>query len=203
MDKEELVKKVSNPKVAEYGYSVAFVVIFMFFLVFFIRPTLLQIATIQSQLADLRGQNDRYGTIIERISQLQSLLEAYRKDFPLLETALPRQPRIYQIVTDLSALVQENNLNTPGFSFPAIVAGYDASKEAALRTGQKETATVNMVIGSEATFEQIQNTVASVSSQLRTKTIRSLDISRIVVKGENPASSKMLQMTIELQFHYL
>jgi hypothetical protein len=101
----------SSKKVKDYSLVIVFFLVFSIFLWFAIRPNLITAFSLQQELEELREKDTHYEEVILSIVEFQSKLESNRDSLYLLDEALPEQPRVYKMVTDIRAAAEEANID--------------------------------------------------------------------------------------------
>ena len=107
MDKEQLVKQIME-RGKDYGqqmYFAGFFVVFVFFIVFIIRPSINDYVVRQTQLDETKQMVAEYQKVIENLTKLQTVLEVHRDDFILLEKAIPMDTGLYQLARDIEPIL--------------------------------------------------------------------------------------------------
>jgi len=110
MDKKALLQLLNKKEVHKYGFTIAFFIIFSFFLVFAIRPNLVTAFTLQKELQDLKIKNKKSEAVILQVVSYQSTLEEYRDKLPLLDQAVPSSPTVAQVVDEVKKSASDSGL---------------------------------------------------------------------------------------------
>lgn len=192
MNKNDLLEKLTNKKIKEYGFTIAFFLIFSFFIVLAIRPNLASVISLNEQLQQLQGLDVHYEDSITKIINLQSLIEQNREDFYLLDESLPSTPQVNKIIDDI-----KKNSSESGLLIDKIVVDEVSLKEDASKNKMK-LFTVNMETSSK--FENIKQFIDTLFAQRRLKTIQNLTLERDALSGSGSAT---LKIKLEISGYYL
>ena len=111
---EELIKNLKKffkkEENKNYIYLSLFFIIFSFFLIFVIRPTLKSAFQAKIKRKELISTTSKLESVINKAVNLQIQAEKYREDFLLLYQALPESVKISQLVRDINQALQINGL---------------------------------------------------------------------------------------------
>lgn len=192
MNKNELVEQLLNKKVKQYGFTIAFFLIFSFFIIFAIRPNLTSVISLNEQLNQLRGLDVHYEDSITKIINLQTFIEQNREDFYLLDQALPSTPQVNKVIDDI-----KNNASDSGVQIDKIVVDEVSLKEDSSKNKMK-ILKVNMETSSK--FENIKQFIDNLFRQRRLKSIQNLVLERDSLSGSESAT---LRIKLEIGGYYL
>ncbi len=192
MNKIDLLDKLQNKKIKEYGFSIAFFMIFSFFIVFAIRPNLASVISLNEQLTQLRGLDVEYENSITKIINLQTLIEQNRENFYLLDESLPSTPQVNKVIDDI-----KKNASDSGIQIDKVVVDEVSLKEDSSKNKMK-VFSVNMESSSQ--FESIKRFLDTMFQQRRLKAIQSLTLERDALSGSGSAS---LKIKLEIGGYYL
>ncbi len=194
---EELVKHVKDffkkQENKNYLYLSVFFLIFSFFLIFIIRPTLKSAFQSKAKREELLKATTKLEEIINKSVVLQSEAEKYRDDFPLLFEAIPKEVNISQVMREVTNAVRENNLVIVNSSVSDIklVGGED-----------KGLKTVKLKYVLEGKFSDFLKFMKALENQRRLKTIRQASFLR---KGEieiNATGEAVLNIKLEIETYF-
>lgn len=192
MNKNDLLDKLANKKIKEYGFTIAFFLIFSFFIVFAIRPNLSSVISLNEQLTQLHGLDVQYEDSITKIINLQSLIEQNRENFYLLDQSLPSNPQVNKVIDDI-----KKNASDSGIQIDKIVVDEVNLKEDASKNKMK-TFSVHMETASK--FENIKQFIDNLFAQRRLKSIQNLTLERDAMSGSESAT---LKIKLEIGGYYL
>ena len=192
MDKNELLDKLVNKKVKDYTFTIAFFIVFSFFIVFAIRPNLSSVVTLNEQLTQLNTLDQQYESTITKIINLQTLIEQNRENFYLLDDALPSTPQVNKVIDDIKRNASESGMAIDKMEVQEISLKEDASKN--------KMKTLSVLMESSASFENIKQFIDTLIKQRRLKNIQSLNL--IKESSESSESSK-LKIKLEIGGFYL
>ncbi len=101
MEKTSLVKKLFAPKNRDYTYTIFFLLIFSFFIFYVIRPNLISVFEANTKIKQLKQINKTYEDQIDKIIDVQSILEENREDFGYLNEAISAKPEVNKVLSDV------------------------------------------------------------------------------------------------------
>jgi len=185
MDKAELIEKLMTKKNKDYTYIILFFLIFSFFVFFAIRPNLISVFSANSEIKTLTETDAIYEAQINKIIDIQSLLEATRNDLFVMDQAMPYSPEINKIVEDLEKLTAKNKLETEKIDIANIDLKNVQNNEL------KQIKIEAEVIGD---FEEIHSFINDLESQRRLKEIKEIEI-----QTDTTEASKGSELKIKLQ----
>lgn len=184
MDKSSLVNKLLGKK-KDYTYSIAFFLIFSFFIFFVIRPNLLTVFEAQSKIDQLKDANSKYEDQINKIINLQASFESSRENLIYLDEAIAKNPELGKILTDLKGTIEDIELEQDELE----IAELKLKEREKGQTLQPVTITASL----DGTFDEMFSFIKTLHSQRRLKSIKELSVSR-----ENAASTESASLKIKL-----
>lgn len=199
MHKEELIKRLLQ-KGQDYSqqlYLVGFFVIFIFLILFVVRPAINEYVVRNKQLEETIQISAQYQKAITNLNTLQALLEANRGDFGLLDDAIPENINMYQLTQDVSNSFLRY-IPTKSFSFPGyVVAKEEDSKET---KGKAELKQYKILVSVSGTYATVRDILANVMNQRRVKSVKTLHFAR---PSGAASGSANLDMKLEIEAFYL
>jgi len=117
MDKNTLIKHLLNKKVQNYGFIVAFLIIFSFFIIFIIKPNISLVFQLGREKDYLDKLDRNYENTIINIVNLQSEMEKVRPNLDIINQALPNQVGIDLAVDDLRKSASSSAISIKKLSF--------------------------------------------------------------------------------------
>ncbi len=97
-------------KLKNYTYQIVFFLVFSFFILFIINPTLKTAFKIRKKLHDLEKLDSTYEKIISNIIDVQTNLEETRSDLYVISDAMPDKPKINEVIRDVKTTADRFNL---------------------------------------------------------------------------------------------
>lgn len=185
-------EQILNKKLLDYGFIIAFFLIFSFFIFFAIKPNLETAFKLQKELEELRKIDDNYNEAIDTILKVQSALEGHRDDVPLLNQALPPNPQVNKIIADIQSSASSSGIPLTRLNV----------QEVPIKTPSLDKNMKNYIITFESTseFDSVQRFVAGFLSQRRLKLINNLELSKDAQVG---SESAQLRVAFEIEGFYL
>lgn len=101
MEKSTLVKKLLTKKNKDYTYTIFFFLIFSFFVFYVIRPNLLSVFEANTKIEKLKQINKTYEDQIDKVIEVQTILEENREDFSYLNEAISAKPEVNKVLSDV------------------------------------------------------------------------------------------------------
>ncbi|GIW63122.1 MAG: hypothetical protein KatS3mg090_0948 [Patescibacteria group bacterium] len=170
---KDLFKKEQNQN---YAYLSAFFIVFSFFIVFIIRPTLKTAFELRDKRDSLLKEADRLRSIINNITQINIQAEKYRDDFDLLDEAVPDKMNIFSVFNQINAVFSSNNLKIISAEAGNIVlVGSDDKTKQESGSDLKEISFEYQLTGS---FSNFLKAIEELRQQRRIKDISSLSVTK-------------------------
>ena len=190
----ELRKFFKKEENQSYIYFSAFFLIFSFFLIFIIRPTLKSAFKSKTKKVELERATNFLNSIINKAVVLQSQVEEYRDDFKLLKQAIPERVKIAEVMDEVTGLLKKNNLEIVNISVSDIKL---VGKE---KLGLKSVILDYRINGK---FSDFVDFVDSMQKQRRLKTIPRVSLS---VKNEGfleASEEAVLDIKLKVEAYFL
>jgi len=197
MDKDKLIKELLQ-KSQDYSqqlYLVAFFIVFVILILFFVRPTINEYVLRNKELEETITLSEQYQQVINSMTQLQSLLESERDNFVLLDQAIPNNIHMYQLIQDVRSSFLKF-VPTRTYSFPSYTVSNMSPGET---KGKAELKEHKLLVNVNGTYSDLQGIMSKIFNQRRIKSIKSLRLSR----SENSSDSAILEMKLEVGAYHL
>lgn len=188
--KSELAEKVASKKIKDYSYAVAFFIIFAFFVFFAIRPNIETAFTLQKELGTLKDLDKNYEAAIVHIINVQTILEKYRDQVPMLSDALPLNPQVNKVVDDLHIAASSSGL---------LMKELDINEVNLKEVEQKTLRSFQINLSTDADFSTVKNFFLTLNNQRRLKTIDNL----IIKQDKISSGSGQLRIQMNITGYYL
>ncbi|MCX7880943.1 MAG: type 4a pilus biogenesis protein PilO [Patescibacteria group bacterium] len=185
---KELLKK--NGK--DYTYAVIFFLIFSFFLFFVIRPNIILIFKANSEIENLKRVDNFYEVKIQKIIELQQIIEENRDDFRLLNKAITRKPEVNKVLFDLTQLIEKNKLIINKINV------IDINLKSNFLLSQLKKVSFKMEL--TGSFNDFNNFIKEIHRQRRAKTVKNILINK---KEQESSESASLIFDLEVEGYYL
>lgn len=187
---KHLIASLNEKKSKDYTFATLFFVIFSVFIFFAIKPSLSTALDLSAQEKNLIVVDTKYELLIGQIVQIQSALEEVRDRLYLIDEALPEQPFLNVVMSDIQRSASKNNVTIKAFSVQKI--SLIETKKEALRS---------MIISVElgSSFENYVRFEKDLIQQRRLKNIKSVNIDRDTLGSGSAA----LQIRAEIEGYYL
>jgi Tfp pilus assembly protein PilO len=167
-----------------------FFIIFSIFVFFAIRPALSTAISLNKQEADLKTLDGKYELLIGQIVQIQNALQLVRDKLYLIDEALPAQPYMNIMMSDIQESAKKNNIS---------IRKIDIHRINLVETEKNlfRSMVVNVELGS--TFDDFIKFEKDLILQRRLKKFKTINIGR-----EDVASgSATLNIKAEIEGYYL
>jgi len=192
MNLEKIKKKIVGKKFQDYSYSIFFFLTFSFFLLFVIRPNLINVFSLHEELAHLNLLDKNYENVIKKILEIQSFIETNRSDLYILDQSLASSPQINKILDDITINASESGLIINQMSISSI----DLKRNVV--NSDKKSFTIN--IGAIGNFYQISKFKAALENGRRLKVVKNL---QLVKNDQESSQSANLQIKLTVVSFYL
>lgn len=185
------LKQLFSQKGKDYIPISLFFIIFSVFVVFIIRPTLTEAFALKKEEADLRQIDQRLGQAVVHILNMQGQLEKNRNMLPLLSEAIPEQPKINKVISDIGQAVDDKvtlkKINVEEISL------INKNKDRKLKA-------ILLKVEASGSYENSMTFIKNLFLQRRIKSIKQVQFQ----KGTDEASkSAVLNLTIDMEGYYL
>jgi Tfp pilus assembly protein PilO len=197
MDKDKLIKELlqKSQNYSQQLYLVAFFIVFVILILFFVRPTVNEYVLRNKELEETVALSEQYQQVINNMTQLQSLLESERDNFILLDQAIPNNIHMYQLTQDVRSSFLRF-VPTRTYSFPAYTVSNLSTNEG---KGKAELKEYKLLVNVSGTYSDLQGIMGKIFNQRRIKSIKSLRLSR----PEGASDSANLEMKLEVGAYHL
>lgn len=180
MERESLIQKIYNPQFVDYGYAIAFFIIFSFFVVGIVRPNISTVFELRQKYIDLKAANEQYTKTISDLTRLQLILASRQDDLSLLSEAVPSQVYVSKIIDDLALVSEAPTISLPKFE----LGSADKSKQIPTKTapgqqiGPKPTVqTYKVRVQVSGPYDHVREAYEKIHNQRRLKTISGFALS--------------------------
>jgi hypothetical protein len=200
MEKNQLIKGLLQ-KGQDYSqqiYLIGFFIVFIFMLVFVVRPTINMYIIKNKELQDTIHLSSEYQKVISSLTALQAILESHRDDFGMLDQAIPKNILMYQLTQD----VRNSFLKytpTRSYSFPSYVIKKSDTKAESI--SKSELKPYKILVNVSGSYPTMRSVLEQILNQRRVKTVKTLMLSR--PEGESASESAELDMKLEIEAYYL
>ena len=190
MNKNTFPKNVFTKKAADYTFFILFFLIFSFFIVFVIRPSLTSIFALKKEENELKRLDSLYEEKILNIASIQQQLENNIEKLNLLNQAIPDKPQINMIIGDIKKAADLSSFQ---------IKKADVSDVNLLASRKNTLDTVKINIEGVSNFDNFLQFINYLISQRRLKTIEKVVISR----DEQSTNSSQLKIVFDIEGYYL
>lgn len=192
MDKSSLLKKMFTQKTRDYTYAIAFFFIFSFFVFYVIRPNLLSVFEANTKIEQLKNINKLYEEQIDKVIEVQSVLEANRDDLSYLKEAIALKPEVNKVLADINVSTEGGRLESERIDVSDINLKEKAVSE------KLKSFVINMNL--KGTFDDVLSYVRTIYNQRRLKLIPQLVFGR---SEKESSQSSTLDIKLEVEGYYL
>lgn len=192
INKESLLKKLFAQRNRNYTYTIFFFLIFSFFIIFAIRPSLNTAFSLGKKLDDLKRIDQVYETEILKVIDIQNKLVLVRDDLGLLSESIPKSARVNKILNDLKAISEKNNLDLDTMNIGNVSLKESKSND--------NLYTIELNFNLAGRFQDLMNFTKDLNDQRRLKVIKNLTINRLDALSSDSAR---INITSELEGYYL
>lgn len=186
---KDIIKKFFNKKVEDYTYVILFLLTFLIFIFFAIRPSLKTAFSLLKEKKDLEVVDKSYEAKIMNIYNMQNGLEENRDKLYLIDQAISINPQVNKMVDDIKKVADKNNF----FIQKANIDDINLSQT------KKELGKIKLIIEGKTDFDDLNQFIDDILKQKRLKTIESL----IINKDKETTESGQLQITLIINSYYL
>lgn len=187
---KHIIVSLKASKTQDYTFTTMFFIIFSIFIFFAIKPALSTALSLNKQEIDLKAIDGKYEQLIGQIVQIQTALEEVRDKLYLIDEALPPQPYMNVMMSDVQKAATENNVS---------IRKIDMHRVNLVETDNNifRSMVVNVELGS--TFDEYVKFEKDLIQQRRLKKIKSVTINR----EEIGSGSATLNIKAEIEGYYL
>lgn len=192
IDKEALLKNLSKRKTKDYTYVITFFLVFSFFIIFAIRPSINTAMFLRKNIEEMKKADTVYDKEINKIIKLQKQLESIRDDLYLLSDAIPETSKTIDIINNLKDAVVSNNLDLMNMDMSEVYL-----KE---KTSDKKTKKLSINMAIHGDFKGLLSFINTIGNQRRLKVINSVVIDR---ESAVSSGSANIKVNLNLEGYYL
>lgn len=192
MKKNDLLTILKDSKIRDYTYAIIFFIVSTFFAFFVIRPVLTIALSIRREAKDLTAINKDYETNIQKVLSLQYEIEQLRPRRGLIDEAMPSQPMIPQVITDIQNASAQSGVPIKLLSIQAV--SLMKNPEAKIETARP---TVKAIFKTVDSFAHIQQFLEAIAHQRRVKGLKNINMT-----VEKLGEEKVVSLEIEIESYY-
>jgi Tfp pilus assembly protein PilO len=197
-----LADRFKDKKIQDFSYAILFLLVSSFFAYFVIRPVLTIAVALHKEGIDLKRINTVYESNITKVLELQAELEDIRPKTYLLDAALPTNPKLEALITDMRKVAEAENIQLSAVS----VEGLQLKKGDKMKVSEKlgQAYSVKLDVSIVGSYEEAVNFIKTLSQQRRIKTIQSVEItSNQDPKATSSALPGLVKLRLSVQAYYL
>lgn len=192
MDKNKILSYLHSKKSKDYSYTIAFFLVFTFFLFALIRPNIIEIFSSYEKIQQMRDVNSFYEKEIVKSLNLQNEMELIGSEVYLLNEAIPTDPQVNKLLDDFYTTLGKHTLTIEKLNISDISLRN-------LSKGKKEAVEVDMILN--GSFDSFQKFMTDIHTQRRVKLIKTVLISR--PEEVISSQSASLRMELKIDGYYL
>lgn len=192
MDKSTLIKKLLAKNVKDYTYATLFFFIFSFFVAFIIRPNLISVFGAKEKIEQLKKINALYDNQIEKIIEVQSILETNRDNLEYLDQAIAPNPKVNKVLSDLYNTASQNKLTPDKIDVSDVNLKDQGSAE--------KVKSLSVDLNAKGIFEDTIAFIKEIYQQRRLKLIQQLSVGR---NEKETSTSSQLKIQLKIEGYYL
>ena len=185
-----ILTSLKDTRTKDYTFTTLFFIIFSIFIFFAIKPSLSTAIGLSKQEKELKATDQKYELLIGQIVQIQTALEQVRDRLYLIDEALPSQPYLNVIMSDIQRSATKNNVSVRKIAVQRV--NLVETKKDVFRS-----MIVNVELGSS--FEDYVRFERDMMRQRRLKNIKSV----IIDREELGSESATLKIKAEIEGYYL
>ena len=187
---KHLIALLSDKKRKDYTFTTLFFVIFSIFIFFAIKPSLSTALNLSKQETELLTIDSKYEQLIGQIVQIQTALEEVRDRLYLIDEAMPAQPYLNVIMSDIKKAASKNNV---------VVRTMNVEKINLVESKQDTFRSLVVSVELGSSFDDYIKFERDLIQQRRLKNITSVTIDRDAESTE----SATLQISAVIEGYYL
>lgn len=177
----ENIIDLKNKRAVQFTYLVLTIIALIFFGLFAINPTLSTIAKLQKELDDNKFVDEQLEKKIQNLSILQRSYGQIQDDLPIIEDAIPKNPKAPILLAQIQSLAESSGLDLLNSQvFPVDL----------IQTSKKNYISFSFVVLGEGTQSSIGDFINKISGMER---IVSLDQINLTKRAD---SSGLLQVSV-------
>lgn len=168
-----------------------------FFGFFAIKPTVGTIVELKRQIEDSQKVASVLQKKIDTLVEAQEEYQLVRDFVPVLDDALPDEPRLSQLLAKIDAVALENQATISGLSVAEIK--YDAASTLAEQenAGQKIPSNIRLSLIIKGSYRQIAGFIDNIVNTRRIITLDSLEMIPLAAETNAP-----LELSLTIKGHY-
>lgn len=186
-------KKIFTKKTTDYTFTILFFLIFSIFIFFAIKPSLTTATSLKKEEIDLKAIDSRYENNIINIASVQSLMEEYRDQLPLLTDAISNHPQVNKMIDDITKAGELTSFAIKKASIGEVNL---------LDTKNKQLLTLHLTIEGASDFDTLMKFIQSLLNQRRLKTIEKMVITENQ-DNQQASPSGQLRVVMDIEAYYL
>lgn len=185
----DISKSIFTKKTQDFTFIILFLFIFSVFIFFAINPSLKTAFSLKKEEKDLTNVDNLYEQKIINISAIQSQIENYREELPMINQAISDYPQVNKMVNDIKSIADKNFITIKKANI----------SEVNLSQSKKSLERIQMIIEGKSNFENLYSFIQDLFKQRRLKSINNLS-----VKQEKESSdSGQLTVILTIEGFYL
>src|SRR3989344_4068855 len=189
MEKSNLIKQLSDKKTKDYTYTVAFFLLFSFFVFYVIRPNLITVFEIKTKIKKLQEIDQLYADQITKIIEVQAAFENSREDLKLLQEAISRQPEVNKVLFDVNVSTDESKL----IAERIVISDINLKDKGTANKLRSFIINLNL----SGNFEDTLAFIRKIYNQRRLKLIPLLELTRQT--NQSTQSAELLKIKLEVE----
>ena len=197
MDKNRFNELMKNSKVRDYSYAVIFLLVSSFFAIAVIKPVLSVAVSLDREKKDLLELNQIYQKNIDKVIEIQNDLDAIAQERELLDSALPSNPNVSNIIGELSQVAIDSGLKINNFQIDQL----ELDQSVPIKNNDVIPVTIHMTFNGSS--QQLNNFVSSLNNQRRLKTINNLKIEINKLLNDDIQQEIKLNFQIDIFSYYI
>jgi len=186
VERERFYNSLAKDPMARLSLELIVTVIFILFLfIIAIKPTIVTITEIQTNLENLQTFNGKLTTKIKTLKKLSAIFQDNQQRFALLDTAIPPQPEFTLFEKQLRYLIIANNFDILSLSFSRVpllesaLTEQDEPVNTKDKKGENDLSDkINVNLAANGSYESIKNFISQLQTLNRLVTINSFTISQ-------------------------
>ncbi len=182
--------KIITQKAKDYTYAIGFFLTFSFFIIFVIRPNLINVFSSASQIEELKKIENVYDAQIDTILLIQADLEKYRPDLIYVDEAIAGSPLVNKVLSDINAAAVDNSID---------VVRLDVHDINLKSTDKPDLRGIKVEMDCTGTFDEAYAFLQDITNQRRLKVANEVAIAR----DSEATDSANLNITLQLEGYYL
>ncbi len=197
MSKKRLLNKILTKKTKDYIYLTLFFLIASFFTFFAIKPSLEIAFSLNKKKMDLKTADNMYESVIVSLLELQSNLEKYRNDLVYLDQAIPIKIRISRVLSNLTNLLETNNLTVDNLS----ISNLELVKEKEQNNQSLKSVAINLQL--DGNFTDFIQFLKGIQNERRLKVVKKIVIDKGGKDISSATKSGSLKINLQIESYFL